>query len=342
MRNSPARHVFFAFLALWLGVSESIANPKEDVKEQAKAALTRAAELTDLKAQGSSPFHLSSRVQLSIRGPLDTQGTYVLDWESAERLRGEIAFPGFSEVEVASDGKLWRLRSLAYPPLRVWQLRELMDLKKELLFDLKKDVKKIRTSDKNGTHSLCIEFRRDPGSFTTCIDSATGAPLSIEEDSPVVKKRSEYSNYVTIGGKMYPQDMRYFEGEKQLVALHVEELNQASTINANLFSPLPGIDAQPWCSAPQPPRMLHFLAVHPNSPSRSDYDPSTNKGRVGLFATIGTDGRLKNLHIVQSVSPTLDAAVLKGAEEVRYEPSACNGIPIEHETVEWVEYFTQP
>jgi protein TonB len=54
------------------------------------------------------------------------------------------------------------------------------------------------------------------------------------------------------------------------------------------------------------------------------------QGVVLLDATIGTDGLVKGLRLVQSV-PLLDQAAMDAVNLWRFEPALLNGVPVEVE-----------
>lgn len=66
-----------------------------------------------------------------------------------------------------------------------------------------------------------------------------------------------------------------------------------------------------------PPRLVHNSALtYP-----VDALPTGISGIVTVVATVGTDGKLSNIHVVKSVSPALDAAALQAFSTNQFEPA---------------------
>lgn len=66
-----------------------------------------------------------------------------------------------------------------------------------------------------------------------------------------------------------------------------------------------------------PPRLLHNTTLtYP-----VDALPMGTSGMVTVGATVGIDGKLSNIHIVKSVSPSLDAAALQAFSTNQFEPA---------------------
>lgn len=62
------------------------------------------------------------------------------------------------------------------------------------------------------------------------------------------------------------------------------------------------------------------------------------QGTVILAATIGTDGKIRDLEVLVSPSPPLAESALKAVRKWEYTPYLLNGVPVEGETIVNVTY----
>src|SRR4029077_13193906 len=139
-------------------------------EKKARALIEKAAAMTDLRAPGAPPFRLRASVTTLVNGQSLT-GTYTLSWASPALYREDFAFPGYTETDVVTDGKLWRKRSIAYRPLRMWQLAMLLDIPGQLR-EVSFSSGKIIKEDRNGTQINCVDW-------LVCFDAHKDWPVSL-------------------------------------------------------------------------------------------------------------------------------------------------------------------
>ena len=81
---------------------------KDKKLEEAQALLTKAHELSDIRAKGSPPFRLRAEITaLNVKGK-PVQGSYSLDWASPERWRDEVHLEEYERVRVRNGDELWQ------------------------------------------------------------------------------------------------------------------------------------------------------------------------------------------------------------------------------------------
>jgi hypothetical protein len=138
--------------------------------KRARALIEKAASMTDLRAPGATPFRLRASVTTLVNGQ-NVSGSYTLLWAAPNLYREEFDFPGYTETDVVSDGKLWRKRSVAYRPLRMWQLATLLDIPSHLR-EVSLQSGKITKEDRNGTQINCVDW-------LVCFDAHKDWPVSL-------------------------------------------------------------------------------------------------------------------------------------------------------------------
>lgn len=309
-----------------ISVQPGFAGGKDKKREEAAALLTQAAELSNLRSPESPPFRLRARAQISGRSKERADGSYLLVWASPEQWREEITFPGFSQVRVVKEGKLWQRRSVDYLPLRIYHLTQALDFQSRLKLKPGQKIDKIRERKRNGTPIRCVKVRPDAVNFYEfCFDPADG--FLVCDRYPVVTY--EYTDHVAWESKIFPRTLRVLEYGKPVVEVWVEELKVEPAPAPSLFLPLSNAEVQIWCENPEPARALR------EGSRRETYyflsSPAT--GIVSIYAVIGEDGKLHNLTLLRSVSHELAATDLDFYKHLRFRPEMCNGVPVKHEIV---------
>ncbi len=302
-----------------------------DPSQEATALLTRAAELSDIRSAGTPPFRLRAHVRLLGYPQGTLEGTYLLVWVSPERWREEMTFPGYQQLRIANDGKVWRQRNLDYQPLRVWQWEETRELTRHLKPLPGQRLTRDRHRNRKGALLQCLELKGKRGwGRELCFDSNSGT-LQRHESFFIAH---EYADYVAWGNKCFPRIMRAYENDTLVVEAHVEELTSAGTPDATIFAQPSGAQEWPWCPDPQPAKALEK--------NRPPHLPRPRIGRfsgvVSVYAVIGADGKLHNATVVQTAGTALDAATLEALNGWRYQPATCSGAPVPAETVLTFKY----
>jgi hypothetical protein len=296
-------------------------------KEEAKALIDKALQMTEIRTSGSPPFRLRAQLHLSaLMGP-DLWGTYLLEWAAPDRFYERISFASFEESQIALGDRLWRQRSLPYIPYSVWQMESLIRPDPELQVGDKNKVHKIREVKKDGIHLLCIETSYKGTPKEVCLDPTSGAPLRIA--IPDLSLTYEFSDYASIGARVFARQRRLFVGRKLVLEVRVDVIETVPSFPPERFTPPPA-DAQTeaWCPDPKPAELLKGADWPPfyGAPGRALARP---RGLLAVSGVIRRDGRLHNLTVVAPLDKTYDEYVLKNLEHFRYRPASCGAVPIE-------------
>jgi TonB family protein len=267
-------------------------------------------------------------------GSLD--GTLVLTWFSPNEWREEITLPGFSQVRIASKGRLWTARNVPFESLRAYQLEKLIDLRSAWTVRSDESVEGVKGRKANGVAASCVEVKGklDHGRRTLCADAQSLLPLTTGALSQDLRP-NEYGEYTPWESKQFPRLMRSYERKALAIELRVEELGPSSESAASLLSPPSEATVWDWCDNAQPPREISW--VGPQYP-----DQAQQRGEIGtvsVYAFIAKDGIPSNLAVVRSAGRDLDAATLAVLPRWGFQPAMCAANPIPTETVIEVNYL---
>jgi TonB family protein len=313
-------------ILLFVILESSVAAP--DVSKQQKDLFEHAEDKTNIFALSS--FQMKASVRIENKGkPLD--GSYLLLWNGPEQWREEVSFPGYSEVQVGGKGIIFIARSADFIPLRIDQLRSALGYGSEMVHPRSfihvapgpdETIKKIHDRTINGSKAVCAEVvGHENYSREVCVDGSTGA---LVRQSPFLDREM-----TPIGTKLFPRFLSYGEDGKPLVEVHITELKTTEQFPSSAFEPSPEAVSKPGCMNPNPGRLVKKVKPSYPEPERQ----SRVQGRVVMYALIAKNGTPGQLRIVSSVTPGLDNASLDAVREWRYEPSTCNGIAVDVETL---------
>jgi TonB family protein len=336
MTNRTSWTFFSTLLSLLLLSATATAKKRGD--EEAVQFLDQVRESIDIRAAGSPPFILHARVEAAPleRGGPSAVGSLVLTWLSPLQWREDIGFPGFTQMRIAGQGKLWTTRSVGFEPVRVNQLDGLMDLRSQWTLRPKELVTGPKVRKRSGVSMKCVEIR---GSMEAgrelCAHADTLLPLRtapLSSTQPAAASY-EYADYIRWGSSQFPRVMRVYEGSNLVVDAHAE-LSSAPEMDPSRFLPQAQATEWDWCDNAQPPRLLSTVAPqYPDAERRNQ-----QVGMVSVYVVVGTDGSLHNPAVARSAGRNFDTATLASVRQWRYQPAMCGSIPVPTETIIDVRY----
>jgi TonB family protein len=329
-----------AVLALTLGTICTglvAASDGDDVSQ----LLLRAAEQSDIRSLGSTPFELDARLEVFVGGK-PNEGTYQMLWFSPDRWREEVNLPGYRRVKGSGEKGGWLARNLDHEVIPVADLDAALEFPFRLRRAASKQPGKLTVREKSGLRLKCS--RSEPANFDKEDFCFREDGTLHTEIFPYGKTASayvaaqEYSDFSPFAGKLFPRSLRVLGDKDVLLNLSVERLAPLGQMAESTFTPPEG--ARPWatCQNPEPAKLLH--QVHPSYPT---IERTAHKsGRVILYALIQTDGSVTNLKVEGSSSQNFDAAAIEAVRQWKYQPTSCDGMPVPTETFINVLFATAP
>lgn len=336
MKIWPKRNVSAALVVAVLLVSGT---PAEQAQQQERVLqfLKEVRDLTDIRSADSPPFRVRARVEAAPLKPgmKPSHGTLLLSWLAPAQWREEITFPGYSQVRIASQGKLWTARDAPFESVRAYQLEELINLRSQWTLRQGESAREENKEKKQkGSVMRCIEVKGylEPGR-ELCSDAESLVPLATRAVASHLTSY-EYGDYAPWGSKQFPHLMRAYEGKNLVIEARLEELALISEPPASLLSLPAGATAWDWCDNAEPAKALDKTAPHYPQAARQ----SGREADVSVYAVIATDGSPQHLTVVRSAGPDFDASILAAVARWRYRPGMCGDNPITTETVIDVAY----
>ena len=323
-------------------------------QEQVLAKLREAAAKTDIFELPS--FTMKAEISVDADGTTD-QGTYVLFWNGPNEWREEIELPRYKEVQVGGKGMIWVQRSTSFIPPPIVNLRRalgfgtnngssLSTLPQFVLRD-GEVVKSQERRKERGRTLRCFEIEDRKTKFVneTCLTAMTCIPIGVEkpvytacidENTGLISRESRWwadTDYQKVGDKLFPRKVTFLQpGESATVT--IKELVTGASFPKDAFVPLTGIDPQPGCMNPIPPRI-----TKDTTPEYPDVLRKARKqGVVYSDAIIGPEGRITTKRVLRSPSPLFSDSATKSLNESAYDPATCEGQPVPFATVLQVNF----
>ena len=137
---------------------------------------------------------------------------------------------------------------------------------------------------------------------------------------------------------MFPRFLSYLDNGKAVAEVEISDLRTPVQWLSSVFDPPQDAVSQPGCMNPSPFHLLNRIPPHYPEQERQSHV----EGSVAMDATIGKDGTPKAIRVVSGATPRLTKASIDALQQWRWEPSMCNGEPVDVETVVTITYRLQP
>jgi hypothetical protein len=368
---SRSRALLKLFAATWAVFCFSVlAHAQIPAGSKPKAAadwLTRAADLSDIRAPGSHPFTLRGHVRIRTAAGGYEVGTYRLDWNSASQWREELAFADFKRLRIGGPEKYWEETSQDLPPVAMLQFDRLFNFVKELREQTKWVAGRVREQKSKGGPIECVSMEKvnladldhdycfDPGNGTLSVEMIP----SVANEVRLGVEGTEHPFFwdQSTNGKMTPDELLpTLAGEGGMGLLETTH-TFASFVHwdGKLFP----MEMSVWSGEV---RLVGFVmdeldALQPGDPdrftppagadewvqcedpqlARAVYDPSpiypppgfefVPSGFAVISGVIEVDGHFSGVGVLESTLPGLGDRAKSAVSEWKFEPPACHGQP---------------
>lgn len=321
-----------------------------------RAVFAAAAPFYDFSDPSLKPWHLKVGYQLyDETGKPNEQGMYEYWWASPDVYRSTWTRPGATHTDwhtadgrhlyQASGASLnffeYRLQSALLSPLP--DSSELDPTK----YRLDREEKKLGGPDK----ALCImviplmpqheQIQVVPlGLFPTyCFASNLSALMANFSFGTIA---TQFTRVGKVQNHYLPLELVFYENGKEILSAKVDSVNGIAPSDAAL---IPTADAQTIKleKAQLTEGVTTGMLLKKQQPIYpQDAKDARVSGKVVLQATIGIDGTIHDLRVVQAPWPSLVASALVAVSKWQYKPYMLNGEPVEVETTINVIYSLGP
>ncbi|MGB8543632.1 MAG: energy transducer TonB [Candidatus Acidiferrales bacterium] len=297
------------------------------------ALLDIAAKVNGLSNPVSAPWHLRVSYQIfDDKGRPQASGTYEELWLSEDKYKRSYSSPNFTQTDFATDRGLFRSGNQNWPGPQETLVRT------ELLEPVPAGLNLSGLRLENNRRSIdkidlrCVALKAD---WTFFANDA----YCFQADKPILRYTDSgnssgtvYNDMFIFQGHFLARDVRETINGKPRMLLHIDVLEQTSTINDSDLTPPPDAVLIPNGKIAIPSDTMRVLLVKqipPHYPSGARGAGIT--GKVILQITIGKDGRVTNAQAISG--PTgLRQAAIDAVLKWEYRPFFICGKPAEVET----------
>jgi TonB family protein len=346
MRSAFVTVLFLAFASVGVAqtsVPGAASNPP--LPKDAAEIFATAAAMYDFTSPTLKPWHMKVSYQLYDNQDKPTvQGSYEYWWASPDIYRSTWLRPGVEHTDWHVAGQHYHAET--GESLEFFERK----LQSDLLTPLPKpedlDPEKVRFDRREenfGSVKLpCIMvIRKMPlngrvqlvpmGMFPTfCFD--LGHP-TLRAYYAFGATSVIYNKFVFMQGLYLPRELGIFDGKRRVLTATVDVVEGLLPTAKELT---PSKDATQETGPHHVPigsavaQGFLIKSVQPVYPQ--DAKDNRIQGRVELQATIGTDGRIHELSVMDGPSPSLIASAMSSVLQWHYRPYLLNGAPVEVET----------
>lgn len=294
------------------------------IQLEGERLIQRARKLSDIRAKGGLPFHLGARFRFKKSSESPVEGTYTLDWVSPTQWSQQLKTTGFREIEVGGTGTIWILRSTQYEPLVAYSVKKALGFYRELTLPSRGAVKSLRRVDAGKMIRLKTRFNTWTG-YRLWIDANSG--ILVRKEGPAnLREVLSLRDYHTLGPRfLFPWQISESEEGVFTLRIGLDSLSQLHEIAPALFDPPLGAKERPGCQDPEPPVPITLKVPHYPKRARKRY----TQGIVSLSLSIGANGSVKDVTILNTPSPDLASASMTTIKkEWRFKPAMCGKLSV--------------
>ena len=313
--------------------------------------LHNAAESSSIDDPLLKPWHLKLTFQLFDKGVQKEEGT-IEEWWSAGNYKRVYTSPSYTASEIKRDKDLYRTKGQPSAPYLLELLRDevvhplandaevnssIPDLRVESFGKVKLDCIMLDRPIKNVPHPPLGLFP------TYCLDQDKDRlRISYRYGSEDITRNS----VGTFQGRSIPLDVIVSLATATAAKAHIATLSGIAPTDHD-FEPESSLELQtsgvlhiePGQVAAGVPGVIAGIKISGVTPIYPAEDKQSHtSGNVRLHALIGTDGRIHQLSIIDTPSPTLAISALTAVRQWIYKPYLLNGIPCAVETTITVNY----
>jgi len=345
------RHLQCAFIICSLAVSSMAKdNPKP---KSVGEAMDRAAQLSQLTAPGSAPFHLKATIAELNSPDSDYKAEVEMYWVARDQWRRTLKSPDFSQTVIVNGGKVAEQNQGDYFPLWLNQfviamfdlapaqikqskapMPDMIAVQKKAAKNLPPALRGLRLD--TGTH--CVRNQEPAGIppiqnnifTTTCFRTPPGLLESVS--SPGFE--AEFSDFKEFHGKNVARKISQEPEPGTKIEARVTELTDLKEPDPAMFSI-------------QAPSAMHERAVRmrvsegvarglllttPEIAWLPVRDGKTN-GTLSLVVSVDKQGHVRETWPLNSDNPFPQDQARKAVSEWRFKPLMMEGVPVQMETV---------
>jgi hypothetical protein len=324
-----------ALLAALPFVPFAPANDKKADKLAAEALLAKSRGLSNIEEPGSPPFVLNAKIHYQV-GKQEADGQAQIIWTAPDHYREAFTAPNYSYTEIVRDGYEYLTRTNDEVPLVIYELQGSIHRAMSAGLTQKEKIKDVDTITNKDQNLTCVKFS-DRTLFKRCFDSSGDVVAMERDESPssgVLAERYEFHDFVDFGAKRFPQNIVFRGGDNHTLEMNVEQLASIKSVASDAFVVPAGAMKEAWCAEPKigSPQFsgVPFSGAIDPGPAM-DAVLALRASKASLYLEIGSNGRVRNVTVLQTAKPIKDTYLKSLVNNMRYPPRLCGNEGTEYQ-----------
>ncbi len=321
-------------------ITPALAKDKAKMKEEARALIEQAIQVSNLHGPGSGPYELEATETMPSR---HQEVKYVV-YSDASSYREDATFNGQTEESVRIGADLWKPARTHIPVDMFWESRSIANPLLVLRDALKEKVTGVIDLKSGGSDLKCVKsiegvYRR----HEMCFDPTTGALLVSKTSWPSIFPPGgslfnghpqggtdivTFGNYESFRGVLIPMQMQVIHDGAVDTSWKITNIAPLKTPEApSLFAKPAGAEEWPYCDN------MSFVGTDPIMLPGDSLSKLRSLKDVALQLTISHKGKVTEGYVISEQKRGDGGAFLKILSRHHFQPALCNGKPIRGELI---------
>jgi hypothetical protein len=288
--------------------------------------LRRAREVTNIRAAGSTPFHMRVHFVASGKVEFTGEGDYEETWLAPDRWRREVSFGAYRAVEVQETSKHTFQASSDYEPKRLLLLLRMI---------APTATEDVSTITEDNDH---FDWNIQPGANRLVHSpSTTLAPWSIidfnPDGSPSVASGSaetRWSDYVEFSGKAVARTISLTSSTGPLLKINVAQLDAVKANTPLLSNSAPEADATMTFMPLGQGSVMAPKLTHAPKPKFANILPGAHpQGFVVVDLAVDRRGAAREVEALYASNLAFIPEAVKAVSKNHFKAASLNGTPVE-------------
>ena len=288
-----------------------------------------ASKSNNLTAGNLQPWHIKATFTvLDEQGKATDQGTYEEFWASPTKDKQVYSTATFSQTDYRTPNGLFRSSTPGSPPVVALEARQEFIQPLPTPEDVEHLTYELEQLNAGPTKLSCLKI--------TGLPANPGLNYCLDNDKPLLRLsvlgfeslQVLHNRILSFNSHYVPGDLQFVRSGKTIGIAHLETIETLDPVNDSIFAPTPDAKLVPRKIQISAGVAVGLLKKHPSP----EYPPKAIaagiSGTVVLQVTIGTDGHVIDLHVVNGPA-VFQKVALDAVRNWVYQPYLLNGQAVE-------------
>jgi TonB family protein len=267
----------------------------------------------------SNSFQFESDFVTQLKKP--ETGHFTWKWSGPALWEQDTSLANYHQVTVRQADQLYTARTLAYSPLAVREILQLLRPHPVRLSDWK--VEKVKQAEHGSEYCAELRSTSSTSDREIFLNAGTKEVISDEIRSVGEVRRREFSDYQPFLGRPFPRKLKLILNGTPLLTVVVTLLEERSYAAADFVPPANAV-VRRTCENIVPPKVLYDPS--PGYPQAKTAKHVNGTSIVSL--TVLPDGSVDDVYLIGSSNREMDEASQQIVKTWKFKPAMCGSEPV--------------